>query len=222
MANKSAKKKNDVKEIKVDGVENNKEKSTDNKNDFKENIDDKQDNIKSDKEENKANDNVKAEEKQDKKADENKAEPKKTVEEEIAEWKNKYLRLSADFDNYRKRTLKEKMDLIKTAGADTIKSIIPIIDDFERAIAASKETKEIDAIKKGNDLIYNKFKEFLKQNGIKEIEALNKDFDTDLHEAITKIPAPKKKQKGKVIDVIEKGYFLNDKVLRFAKVVVGD
>ncbi len=142
-----------------------------------------------------------------------------TAEEKLAEAQDKYLRLSAEFDNYRKRTLKEKMDLTKTAGESIINNLLPVMDDFDRALQLMEEVSDCIAMKKGIDLIHAKFSEFLKGNGVKEIEALNKEFDTDLHEAITKIPAPDKKLKGKVVDVIQKGYYLNDKVMRYAKVV---
>ncbi len=135
---------------------------------------------------------------------------------------DKYLRLSAEFDNYRKRTLKEKSDLLKSAGEDTIVRILPVLDDFERAMAAMQTSKDIEAVKDGINLIYNKLKETLSQLGIKEIESLNLDFNTDLHEAITKIPAPQDDLRGKVVDVVQKGYYLNDKILRFAKVVIGE
>lgn len=133
---------------------------------------------------------------------------------------DKYLRLTAEFDNYRKRTLKEKMDLIKGGGSDVLKNILPIVDNFERAMKASEEADDIEALRGGIVLIYNSFKEFLKQRGVKEIEALNSTLDTDLHEAVAQMPATDEEQKGKIIDVIEKGYKLDEKVLRFAKVVV--
>jgi molecular chaperone GrpE len=135
---------------------------------------------------------------------------------------DKYLRLSAEFDNYRKRTLKEKMELTKSAGEGILKGILPVVDDFDRALAHLDDAKDIQAIKDGIGLIYNKFKEFLNQQGVKEIEAKDQPFDTDLHEAITKIPAPAEEMKGKVIDCVEKGYLLNEKVIRFSKVVVGE
>ncbi len=135
---------------------------------------------------------------------------------------DKYLRLSAEFDNYRKRTLKEKMELMKTAGEDIFINILPVIDNFERAKKSMDDAKDIEALKDGIALIYNNFLDFLSQRGVKEIDAVNKDFDTDLHEAITKIPAPNKKLKGKVVDVIEKGYYLKEKVIRFSKVVIGE
>jgi len=144
------------------------------------------------------------------------------AEQKINESQDKYLRLSAEFDNYRKRTLREKSELLKSAGEDTIAKIMPVMDDFERAMSALQTSKDIEAVKNGITLIYNKLKETLSQLGIKEIESLNLDFNTDLHEAITKIPAPQPELKGKVVDVIQKGYYLNDKVLRFAKVVIGE
>jgi len=145
-----------------------------------------------------------------------------TSEQKLLESQDRYLRLSAEFDNYRKRTLKEKMDLLKSGGEDTIVKILPILDDFERAMNAMQTSKDIEAVKDGITLIYNKLKETLTQLGIKEIESLNLDFNTDLHEAITKIPVQQDDQKGKVVDVVQKGYYLNDKVLRFAKVVIGE
>ncbi len=141
---------------------------------------------------------------------------------ELAVSKDKYLRLSAEFDNYRRRTLKEKMDLTKTAGENIMIKILPVVDDFERAMNSMKDSKDSEAIHEGILLIYNKFNEFIGQQGIKEIDSMHKEFDTDLHEALTKIPAPKKKLKGKVVDVVEKGYKLHDKVIRFSKVVIGE
>lgn len=141
---------------------------------------------------------------------------------QVKEWQEKYVRLSADFDNFRKRTMREKMELIKTAGEDTLISILPVIDDFERAIKAMENATEVSAVKEGVELIYNKFNETLAQKGLKAIDAQNQEFNTDLHEAITKIPAPDESLKGKVVDVIQKGYMLQDKVIRFAKVVVGE
>jgi len=146
----------------------------------------------------------------------------KTDAEKLAELNDKYLRLAAEYDNYRRRTLKEKMDLSKSAGADILVNILPVIDDFERGLVTIDKATDVDAIKEGIHLIYSKFQEFLKQRGVKEIQAKEKEFDTDLHEAITKIPAPKEELKGKVVDVIEKGYYLNEKIIRFSKVVIGE
>lgn len=142
--------------------------------------------------------------------------------EKNAEFQNKYIRLSADFDNYRKRTLKEKIDLIKSANAEILLNLLPVMDDFERALKSMEDTKGCKEIKDGIDLIYNKFGEFLKSSGVKEIDAMHKKFDTDIHEAVTKIPAPAKKLKGKVLDVIQKGYYLNEKIIRYPKVIIGD
>jgi len=145
-----------------------------------------------------------------------------SAEEKLAELQDRYLRLSAEYDNFRKRTLREKIDLQKSANENLLNALLPVADDFDRALVSVEEAKEIDAVKEGLYLIAGKFRGFLGQQGIKEIEAANQAFDTDLHEAITKIPAPTKKMKGKVVDVVQKGYYLNEKVLRFAKVVVGE
>jgi molecular chaperone GrpE len=134
---------------------------------------------------------------------------------------DKYLRLSAEFDNYRKRTLREKSEMIKSASEDLIIRIIPIVDDIERGLNAVNTAQDIEALKQGMNLIYGRFCDFLQQNGVKEIEALHQDFNTDLHEAITKIPAAEDEMKGKVVDVVQKGYQLHDKVIRYPKVVVG-
>lgn len=144
------------------------------------------------------------------------------AESDLLELKDKHIRLQAEFDNYRKRTLKERMELLKTASEGVLVNILPVIDDFDRAIQTLDTVDEHSPVKDGVKLIYSKFQEFLKQNGVKEIEAKEKDFDTDLHEAITKIPAPTEELKGKVVDVIQKGYILNDKVIRFSKVVIGE
>jgi molecular chaperone GrpE len=145
-----------------------------------------------------------------------------SVEEKLADMQDRYLRLSAEFDNYRKRTLREKIELTKNAGEDILLSIIPVMDDFERAMKLMETTTDCAAVKSGIDLIYSKFSEFLKQNGIKEIESLNTDFNVDLHEAVTKVPVQDESMKGKVVDVVVKGYWLNNKVMRFSKVVVGE
>ncbi len=140
----------------------------------------------------------------------------------VSDLNDKYLRLTAEYDNYRKRTLKERMELQKSAGESILRGVLPVVDDFDRALSHLTEASDLEAVKEGINLIYNKLQEFLKQNGVKEIEAKEKEFDTDLHEAITNIPAPTEELKGKVIDCVEKGYLLNDKVMRFAKVVVGE
>ena len=144
------------------------------------------------------------------------------IENEIIELKDKHIRLQADFDNYRKRTLKERMELLKTAGESVLMGILPVIDDFDRAMQTLEMVGEESHIVDGMNLIYSKFQEFLKQNGVKEIEAVGQVFNTDLHEAITTIPAPSKELKGKIVDVVQKGYYLNDKVIRFSKVIIGE
>jgi molecular chaperone GrpE len=144
------------------------------------------------------------------------------AENKSREWQDKYLRLSAEFDNYRKRTLKEKADLLRYANEDLLMKILSVVDDFERSLQIIDKSEDVFALKEGIHLIYNKFNEFTKQNGIKEIEALGQVFNIDFHEAMTKIPAPSEELKGKVVDVIEKGYMLGDKVIRYAKVVVGE
>ncbi|HOK25544.1 MAG TPA: nucleotide exchange factor GrpE [Bacteroidales bacterium] len=142
--------------------------------------------------------------------------------DEVAKWKDDYIRLMAEFDNYRKRTLKEKIDLTKSAGENILKGLLPIVDDFERALKALENSADSSNIKEGIELIYNKFIEFLKQQGLREIEALNCEFNVDLHEAVNKVAVEDESLKGKVIEVLQKGYYLNDKVIRFSKVVVGE
>ncbi len=158
--------------------------------------------------------------KEEEKIEEELKEP--TSEEIMAELQNKYLRLSAEFDNYRKRTLREKMDLQVSAREDILSNILPIVDDFERGMESVEKATDIKAVKEGLKLIYTKFSGFLSQQGVKEIEAVGKTFDTDLHEAITKIPVESKKKKGKVVDIVEKGYTLREKVIRYAKVIIGE
>jgi molecular chaperone GrpE len=144
------------------------------------------------------------------------------LEKQLADLNDKHLRLIAEYDNYRKRTLKEKMELTKMAGQKIFVNILPVIDDFERAIQHLGSASDLDSVKDGIDLIYNKFVNYLSQQGVKAIDTNDQDFDADLHEAITKIPAPSDEMKGKVIDCLEKGYLLDDKVIRFPKVVVGE
>lgn len=139
-----------------------------------------------------------------------------------ADLTDKNLRLMAEFDNYRKRTLKEKSDLIKSAGEGVFVEMLPLVDDFERARTAMAVSDDVNAIREGIDLIYNKFIAFLNKNGVKAIVTENADFDVEYHEAITTFPAPTEAQKGKIIDCTSKGYMLGEKVIRFAKVVVGE
>ena len=150
-------------------------------------------------------------------------EPQETSpEDQINELNDKYLRLYSEFDNYRKRTSKERLELFKTAGQDILTDLLPVLDDFERAILKMDSSDDSEAIQTGINLIYNKFKSILENKGLKHFKSIETEFDPEVHEAITKIPAPSKKLKGKVVDEIEKGYMLNDKVIRFAKVVVGE
>ncbi|QIU95652.1 nucleotide exchange factor GrpE [Bacteroides faecium] len=144
------------------------------------------------------------------------------AQETIEEQKDKYLRLSAEFDNYRKRTMKEKAELILNGGEKSLSSILPVVDDFERAIKTMETATDVNAVKEGIELIYNKFLAVLAQNGVKVIETKDQPLDTDYHEAIAVIPAPSEAQKGKILDCVQTGYTLNDKVLRHAKVVVGE
>jgi molecular chaperone GrpE len=137
------------------------------------------------------------------------------------ELNEKYLRLYSEFDNYRKRTSRERIDLIKTANQEVISALLPVLDDFERAISANEGVTDCDAVKEGIILIYQKFSGILTKKGLKLIEAIGKDFDTDFHEAITYVETPSEEMKGKIIDQTEKGYLLNDKVIRYAKVVIG-
>ncbi len=146
-------------------------------------------------------------------------EEKDALKQELGELKDKYVRIFAEFDNYKKRTAKEKIELTKTAGKDVILTLLPIIDDFERAFKASGD--EDSAKEEGFGLIYQKLLNSLQQRGLKKMEAIGEVFDTEYHEALTEIPAPSDDQKGKIIDVIENGYYMNDKIIRYAKVVVG-
>ena len=140
--------------------------------------------------------------------------------EEI-DWKDKYLRLQAEFDNFRKRTLREKMALIESGGSDVWKAVLPVLDDMGRAIAASEKSEDIAALREGERLIYNKFVDIMRQKGVVEIEALDADFDPDLHEAVARFAAGEEKS-GKVIDVVQRGYKQGEQVLRYTKVVVGE
>lgn len=144
------------------------------------------------------------------------------LKSELEELKDKHLRLQAEFDNYRRRTLKEKSDLISSAGEKVLVNLLPVVDDLDRAMESISSAQDVDAVREGLGLIVNKFQSFLKSNGVSEIEAKEQDFDADKHDAVTKFPAPSEELKGKVIDVVKKGYALNGKVIRFAQVVVGE
>jgi molecular chaperone GrpE len=144
-----------------------------------------------------------------------------TQEDKYNELNDRFLRLHAEFENFRRRTNKERLDLITTANASLLKDLLPIMDDFERAIANNETATEIDGVKEGFTLIFNKFKNTIESKGLKQMEAKGQPFDSELHEAIANIPAADETQKGMVIDDVEKGYFLGEKVIRYAKVVVG-
>lgn len=145
----------------------------------------------------------------------------KALEEKAAKDRDDYIRLMAEFDNYRRRTSQEKIELVSVASMDTIKGLLPILDDCERAMAALKDSSDSDAAKEGTELIYHKLLSYLQSKGLAVIEAKGKPFDTDLHEAVAQFPVPEEEMKGKVFDVVQTGYTLNGKVIRFAKVVVG-
>lgn len=143
------------------------------------------------------------------------------LQAQVEKEKKEYLFLMAEFDNFRKRTLKEKSEIIRNAGENVLKGLLPIMDDFERGIKAAEQSDDSAAMKEGITLIYNKLKKFLAQNGVKEIDPADDTFDTERHEAISVVPVPDESMKGKILDTVEKGYMINDKVLRHAKVVVG-
>jgi len=144
------------------------------------------------------------------------------LEEKYSSLNDNYLRLMAEYDNFRKRTIREKADLIRNGGENVILPILEVVDNFERAIKANETATDISAVKEGVELIYQQLTAILKQQGVKEIETENVDFDTEFHEAITTISAPSEKLKGKIIDCTQKGYLLHDKVIRFSKVVIGE
>lgn len=142
-------------------------------------------------------------------------------ENQIAKDKDDYIRLMAEFDNFRKRTAQEKLEIVSMASTETIKGLLPVLDDCERALAVLRQSNDNDAAKEGTELIYNKLMGYLKSKGLAAIDALGQPFDTDLHEAVAQFPVPEEEKKGKVFDVVQTGYTLNGKVIRFAKVVVG-
>jgi molecular chaperone GrpE len=155
-------------------------------------------------------------------AEENELSQEEKLTAEVGELKEKYLRLYSDFENFRKRTAKERIDLIKTASEDVLKDLIPVVDDFERAFKAAEKEADVQKIQEGNQLIFHKLVKILDSKGLKPMEDLiGKSFDPDTQEAITQIPSPSPELKGAVVDVVEKGYFLGEKVVRFAKVVTG-
>ena len=143
------------------------------------------------------------------------------LEQELEKEKKEYLFLMAEFDNFRKRTMKEKIEIMKNGAEKAMSDILPVIDDFERALQAMGEQTDMKSLKEGVELIYNKFIKYLEANGVKAIDSNKAEFDTELHEAVANFPTPEEELKGKVIDTVQKGYKINDKVLRHAKVVVG-
>ncbi len=145
----------------------------------------------------------------------------KNLEGELKEMKEKYLRLYADFENHRKRVIKERLELIKTASRDTLSALLPVLDDFDRAKKSADDENSPESFSDGVKLVYQKLYGILKEKGLKQMDSTGSKFDPELHEAVTEIPAPSDEQKGVIIDTIEKGYFLNDKIIRHAKVVVG-
>lgn len=173
-------------------------------------------------EEAKAVETENTEEKSDEKKELTPEEKIAELEKQLEEQKKSYVYLMADFENYRKRTLSEKQDLLKYGGSETLKKLLPVIDDLERAIDAMEKTDDVASVKEGVNLIYSKFKTYLEQNNLTVIpSAMGDDFNDDIHEAMTMFPAPTPELKGKIVDCVTKGYKLNDKVIRYAKVVVG-
>lgn len=156
------------------------------------------------------------------KSEENEESVAKTVEDELAEMKDKYLRLYSEFENFRRRTAKERLDLIQTSTEGLMSSLLPILDDYERAFNQMDKAEDVKSVREGVELIHDKFKKILEGKGLKVMESsVGKEFDAEVHEAITQAPAPSDELKGKIMDEIEKGYQLNDKIIRFAKVVIG-
>ncbi|WP_239653737.1 nucleotide exchange factor GrpE [Barnesiella sp. CU968] len=149
------------------------------------------------------------------------AEENEKLKADLDKEKKEYLFLMAEFDNFRKRTLKEKSELIKNAGESAFKGLLPIVDDFERALKATENSDDASSVREGMELIYKKLKKYMEQNGVKEMDPEDREFDADKHEAISAVPVPDESLKGKILDTVEKGYTINDKVLRHAKVVVG-
>lgn len=147
--------------------------------------------------------------------------PLAELQSKYDELNDKYLRLYSDFDNFRRRTAKERIDLLKSGGEDIFKVLLPVLDDFERAMQNMETAQDVPSVKQGVELIYHKLFKEMSNKGLKKMETIGQPFDSDFHEALTQIPAPSEKMKNKVVDEMEKGYFLNDKVIRFAKVVVG-
>jgi molecular chaperone GrpE len=169
------------------------------------------------------NENISADTSEIQNEEENKTEVSETQkwQTEAADWKDKYIRLYAEFENFRHRTSKEKIGLISTASEGLMVELLPVLDDFERSIKAMEQANDISSLKEGVELVFHKLSKTLNQKGLKSMESIGKPFDADFHEAITQIPSPSPEQKGQVIDEIEKGYILNEKTIRYAKVVIG-
>ncbi len=189
---------------------------------MKDNIDNEQNqNMEEAKTENQHKEEHKSKGRKKKKKEDKQAAEYEALQEKYNELNDRFLRLYSEFDNFRKRTAREKLELVKTASEDLIIGLLPVLDDFERALKAFEDHHADPELIKGVELIYNKFYNTLKQKGLKPMDSMGTEFNTDWHEALTKIPAPSEDMKGKVVDVIQKGYLLNDKVIRYAQVVVG-
>jgi len=145
-----------------------------------------------------------------------------SLKADLAELNDKYVRMYSEFDNYKRRTARERVEFLQSASRDLVVSLLPVLDDFERAEKAVAESNDLEALREGMKLVHHKMKSVMSQNGLQALESVGKEFDVDFHEAITKIPAPSKDLQGKVVDEVERGYLLKDKVIRFAKVVVGE
>ena len=213
MADKNEPKEEEIKDDSLESDVTNGQETTANVSENEPNPDKVSDDEESSAEESSANDEV---------ADDSEAEEQVDYEAKYNELNDTYLRLRAEFDNYRKRTIREKAELIKSGGEAALVNLLPVIDDFERALSTIKNTEDAKAVVDGVELIYNKFASYLSQQGVKPMEAIGQVFDTESFEAIATIPAPDKEMKGKVIDCVQTGYMLYDKVLRHAKVVVGE
>lgn len=168
-----------------------------------------------------SNDGVNSETESTETASETQPTEEDKLKSEATDWQNKYLRLYAEFDNFKRRTSKERLELLQMAGKDVISDLLPVLDDFERAQKSIETATDIEAVAEGVKLVHHKLKNILAQKGLKEMKSIGVEFDADIHEGITNIPAPSEDMKGKVLDELEKGYYLHDKVIRFAKVIIG-
>ena len=170
---------------------------------------------------NELNEEPETQEKEDSEQNKEEIDPLTELQKKYDTLNDKYLRLYSEFENFRRRTAKEKLDGVVNAGADVVKDLLPVVDDFDRAVISNEQVDDIEALKEGFKLIQSKMLRLLEQQGLKPMDSIGKEFDTEYHEAITNIPAPEESMKGKVVDVAEKGYFFKDKILRYAKVIVG-